>query len=134
VLGYRYDDSPIVAADGTAPPARDFFNYVPTARPGALAPHAWLHDGRSLYDLFGTGFTALATGAAEAGVLERVGEAAAAAGVPLATIAPAAPALPDLYRARYALIRPDQHVAWRGDRWPDRLDALFAQVTGRGPS
>jgi hypothetical protein len=26
--------------------------------------------------------------------------------------------LEQLYEARLALIRPDQHIAWRGDRWP----------------
>ena len=33
-------------------------------------------------------------------------------------------------RARLVLIRPDQHVAWRGDAWP--VDGgLFGQVTGQ---
>ena len=33
VLGYRYDDSPVIVADGSAAPAADFVNYVPTSRP-----------------------------------------------------------------------------------------------------
>jgi hypothetical protein len=35
-----------------------------------------------------------------------------------------------LYEADLALIRPDQHVAWRGNRLPDDCDALLARVTG----
>jgi Aromatic-ring hydroxylase, C-terminal len=35
-----------------------------------------------------------------------------------------------LYEANFALIRPDQHVAWRGDRLPEDCDALWARVTG----
>jgi hypothetical protein len=37
------------------------------------------------------------------------------------------------YEARFALIRPDQHVAWRGDVIPADCDALLAQVTGHLP-
>ncbi|WP_326972900.1 aromatic-ring hydroxylase C-terminal domain-containing protein [Caballeronia mineralivorans] len=40
------------------------------------------------------------------------------------------PALHALYGARYALIRPDQHVAWRGDAMPADLDAVLETVTG----
>ena len=62
VLGVRYD-SPLIVADGSAPPERHFSLYIPSACPGCLAPHLWLEDGRSLYDLFGQGFTLLATDA-----------------------------------------------------------------------
>jgi ketosteroid isomerase-like protein len=37
------------------------------------------------------------------------------------------------YEARFALIRPDQHVAWRGNAIPADGDALLAQVTGSAP-
>src|SRR5205807_383084 len=36
ILGYRYEDSPVIVADGTEAPAPDFLNYVPSARPGGL--------------------------------------------------------------------------------------------------
>jgi 2-polyprenyl-6-methoxyphenol hydroxylase-like FAD-dependent oxidoreductase len=130
MLGYRYDGSPLVVPDGTEPTSRDFINYVPSARPGSLAPHAWLHDGTSLYDHFGLGYTLLALAGADSHAVTRAREAAKAAGVPLKVIAPGEPSLKDLYRARYTLIRPDQHVAWRGDAWPDALDSLFARLCG----
>jgi hypothetical protein len=50
--------------------------------------------------------------------------------VPLTILAPADPRPRDRYQARFALIRPDQHVAWRGDTMPADLDRLFAQITG----
>jgi hypothetical protein len=28
-------------------------------------------------------------------------------------------------------VRPDQHVAWRGDDWPGASERLFEQLTGR---
>src|SRR5690606_25328965 len=58
-IGYRYDESPICIPDGSEAPPDDYSNYVPTARPGARAPHAWLADGRSTLDLFGHAFTLL---------------------------------------------------------------------------
>jgi 2-polyprenyl-6-methoxyphenol hydroxylase-like FAD-dependent oxidoreductase len=121
VKGYHYSGSPIVVGDGSAPPPRDFRHYVPSAHPGCLAPHAWLDDGASLYDRFGMGFTLLSTS----------GEAPRLAGVDV--IAPRAPGLRELYGAKYALIRPDQHVAWRGDVLPAEPGALLRRVSG-GPS
>ncbi|MES2187791.1 MAG: FAD-dependent monooxygenase [Pseudomonadota bacterium] len=131
VLGYRYDDSPVVVPDGTPAPADDFLNYVPSARPGCLAPHAWLHDGSSLYDHFGVGFTLLAAADAPADEVARARADAVRLGVPLALAQPTEGALPRLYPTRYTLVRPDQHVAWRGEGWPQDGAALLRQVTGQ---
>jgi 2-polyprenyl-6-methoxyphenol hydroxylase-like FAD-dependent oxidoreductase len=130
VLGYRYDDSPVIVGDGTPPPAQDFLNYMPCARPGCLAPHAWLQDGSSLYDHFGQGFTLLALDDPDAADIERASYTAREAGMPLKVLNPREPIIGDLYKARYVLIRPDQHVAWRGDAWPDDGERLLEQVTG----
>ena len=129
-LGYRYSDSPVIAGDGSAAPPQDYLNYVPSARPGSLAPHAWLHDGSSLYDHFGAGFTLLVTGVASAAELDAIRAAARLTGVPLKVIQPQLPVLAELYRARYALIRPDQHVAWRGDVWPAGGANVLLHATG----
>lgn len=131
VLGYRYEGSPVIVGDGSAPPPMDFLNYVPSARPGHLAPHAWLHDGSSLYDHFGSGFTLLVTDASRPDEIDAARRAAHETGVLLNVAQPREPALRELYRARYALIRPDQHVAWRGDTWPADGVALFMHSTGR---
>jgi len=130
VLGYRYDDSPVIVADGSRAPAPDFINYVPSSRPGSLAPHAWRHDGSSLYDHFGSGFTLLAHQDVTREELDGASAQAAAAGVPLTVLQAAEPALPSLYPTRFTLIRPDQHVAWRGDAWPTTGAALLARVAG----
>jgi 2-polyprenyl-6-methoxyphenol hydroxylase-like FAD-dependent oxidoreductase len=114
VKGYHYSGSPIVVGDGTAPPPRDFRNYVPSAHPGCIAPHAWLEDGSSLYDHFGRDFTLLVTDGSSTGNL------------PVKILR--RPELRDLYQARYTLIRPDQHVAWRGEAWDAQV---LDVVTGR---
>ena len=44
---------------------------------------------------------------------------------------PAWGAFAELYPTRLTLVRPDQHVAWRGDALPDDPVALLRHVTGR---
>lgn len=129
VLGSRYEDSPIIVPDGSEPPVEHFMLYVPSAHPGCLAPHLWLADGSSLYDHFGQGFTLLATSGdgADAAPLTA---AATRLGLPLKLLLPGDQRLPTRYGARFALIRPDQHVAWRGDALPVDCEALLALVTG----
>ena len=134
VLGYHYDDSPVIVPDGSRAPGHDFINYIPSARPGAIAPHAWLHDGSSLYDHFGEGFTLLASKEAPSEAIDQARLQAKAAQVPLKVIVPNEPAIAALYPTRFTLIRPDQHVAWRGDAWPHASVGMLEQVTGRANS
>ncbi len=128
VLGMHYAGSAIVAPDGTNPPPEHFMLYTPSAHPGCLAPHLWLRDGSSLYDHFGPGFTLLVADG-DVGEASPLVEAARARDLPLHVIAPADTRLKGRYEARLALIRPDQHVAWRGDSLPPDADALLARVT-----
>jgi hypothetical protein len=130
VLGYRYENSPVIAGDGTQAPPPDFINYVPSSRPGHLAPHAWLHDGSSLYDHFGAGLTLVATAGADIADLDAARAQAASFGLPLTVLQPAEGGVASLYPARYTLVRPDQHVAWRGDAWPADGVALLRRLSG----
>jgi hypothetical protein len=118
VLGSRYENSPVIVDDGSAPPAEHHATFDPSAHPGSLAPHAWLADGTSLYDHFGLGYTLLLLGDAAAAITaaaaEAIATAAAEARVPLKVLDLRAEHLRDLYGAPLALIRPDQYVAWRG--------------------
>ena len=134
VLGTNYHGSPVLVPDGTAPPPDHPRHYVPSASPGCLAPHLWLHDGSSLYDHFGLGLTLLLAEADEGAGDPAVRAMAAAAdllGIPLTVLAPGDERLARLYRARYALIRPDQHVAWRDNAMPADPATVLARVTGR---
>lgn len=125
-FGTRYDGSPIVARDDEAPPPDRADVYQPSSIPGGRAPHAWLPDGGSLFDRFGFGFTML-----ELAPDEPAGDAPLAqgmAGLAHLRIAPAqarAAGLRDLYPRRFTLIRPDQVVAWRGERLPGDLRRLM---------
>jgi hypothetical protein len=128
-LGYRYEASPICLSDGTAAPADNPRVYVPTARPGHRAPHAFLADGRSTLDLFGRGFVLLGFGA-DAVEAAPLLEAAKKRGVPISFVAIAEAAIAALYERRFVLVRPDGHVAWRDDREPADPLAVIDVVRG----
>ena len=135
VLGYCYTGSPVIVDDGTAAGWRRSRDYVPSATPGCLAPHHWMDDGRSLYDLFGQGFTLLAFDGADPADVAAARADARRTGVPLDVAAVPGADLRERYGAALALIRPDQHVAWRGDAWPaaDLLLTVSARATADAP-
>ena len=128
-LGARYDTSPLIADDGTAPPPDSPVEYVPTACPGGRAPHQWLNDGASIHDRFGKWFTLVKFGSASTDTAA-FAAAAEALDVPLDIVDVAEKAARDLYACTFALIRPDHHVAWRGDSLPADAEALMRQVSG----
>ena len=129
VLGYRYDDSPICIPDGSPAPSDDVMAYVQTARPGARAPHVWLEPGRSTVDLFGHGFTLMALGP-EPPSTEQLADAAASRGVPLNVVNISDPRALDCYERALVLVRPDGHVAWRGDAEPSDPGEIMDVVRG----
>lgn len=127
-LGARYDDSPLIAAENTNPPVSTAVDYIPTTHPGGRAPHIWLDDGTSILDRFGMWFTLLKFGGTEADIsaLER---AATAQGVPLSVVEIGEPAARDLYQRDLVMVRPDGHVAWRGNAPPTNAVDLIRQMT-----
>ncbi|HKY87410.1 MAG TPA: FAD-dependent monooxygenase, partial [Pseudorhodoplanes sp.] len=129
-LGYRYEDSPVILPDATPPTAYETSRYIPTARPGHRAPHAWLPDGTALFDHFGQGFTLLVLDA-QTEECSRLKQAAAARGVPLTVLRYSEPELRELYQANLVLIRPDHHVAWRADVEPEDPAAVLDIIRGQ---
>jgi 2-polyprenyl-6-methoxyphenol hydroxylase-like FAD-dependent oxidoreductase len=131
VLGYDYPDSPVVVPDDGPRPAYAVPRYTPSSHPGARLPHAWLPDGTSIYDLLADGFTLIRLAPAADAVPFL--DAAARAGVPVRLLDLVhLPKLRARYGADLLLVRPDQHVAWRGTAGAD-VDAVLAVVTGRQP-
>ncbi|MGA8695577.1 MAG: redoxin domain-containing protein [Xanthobacteraceae bacterium] len=97
--------------------------YVPTGCPGGRAPHLWLDDGYSLYDMFGFEFTLLRLGAKPPDATP-LRAAAQAKRLPLKILDINTDEARDLYGADLALVRPDQIVAWRGNVVADAASAL----------
>lgn len=108
-LGHSYS-GPLVLDDGTAAstldePARD---YVPSTRPGGRLPHAWLPDGRSTLDLVDIALPTL---------LVRDGSPSRAFGGSWVVVSCPAGVWDDTFGLaddQCLIVRPDQHVAFRG--------------------
>ena len=122
VLGYGYGGH----ADEQT---RDGSDYHPVAAAGNRLPHWWLSSGDSIYDHLGTGLTVLgadddtATLAAEA----------ARRGTPLSRVGADRADTRVRLGATVVLVRPDQHIAWLGDRpAPDGARAIFDAVLRHG--
>jgi 2-polyprenyl-6-methoxyphenol hydroxylase-like FAD-dependent oxidoreductase len=128
-LGYRYVPSPLCWPDPSPAPPLTISEYHPTSYPGSRAPHAWLGDGRSTIDAFGSCFTLLRLGD-DAPEPDAIEQAFGARQVPLATMSIADPAISALYERRLVLVRPDGHVAWRSDALPKDPRALVDRVRG----
>lgn len=129
ILGAYYGGSAIVAVESGEPPPDHPNVYVADARPGRRAPHVWLEDGVALFDRFGREFTLLRLdGRPDDGTLE---QAASELGVPLDVVRIDRTDIAELYGASQVLIRPDQHVAWRGSALSAAgAKALMRQVVG----
>jgi hypothetical protein len=128
-IGYRYDGSPICVPDGSPAPPDDPATYVPTARPGARAPHAFLADGRSTLDLFRRGFVLLRFGA-DAPDGAALVAAARNQGLPMEVVTLHEPGAAALYERKLVLVRPDGHVAWRGNDVPSDPARIVDRVRG----
>ena len=124
-FGGRYDGSPAIVSDGSAPPPDAANIYAPTACPGGRPPHLWLAEGRSLYDLFGFEWTLLRFSAAKSSAFK---QAARRRNLDLKIVDLENDEARDLYQADLALIRPDQIVAWRGNS-ESVADEVFGQLT-----
>jgi 2-polyprenyl-6-methoxyphenol hydroxylase-like FAD-dependent oxidoreductase len=128
-FGYFYDRSPLIEYNGESAPEYTMDAFTPSTVPGCRAPHLWLDDGRSLYDALGPYYTLLRFDRAQ--VLAPIEEAARSRGVPLAVLDVKAASAATLYSHGLVLVRPDQHVAWRGNSLPVDPLHLIDRVRGR---
>jgi len=128
-MGYSYAGSPVMADEiGTATPS-DPVRYEPTTLPGCRLPSLYLADGRAVYDHLGPWFTLLADASADVSPLE---DAATKRGLPLSILRHDDAKARNVYEAKLVLVRPDTHVAWRGNASPDPAasSALLDKLTG----
>lgn len=141
--GYRYANSPVIPDEPGYAPAFDMLKVTPSTWPGAVLPSMFLRDGRAVYDLLGRGFTLLVLEDIDTSALSA---AAAQLGVPLDVVQIRDAEVQAIYKTPLILVRPDQHVAWRGRALPngkregawrkgeviETCHDLLAKVTGLG--
>jgi 2-polyprenyl-6-methoxyphenol hydroxylase-like FAD-dependent oxidoreductase len=131
-LGYRYIDSPLIRYSEGEPVDDGYaYTYQPRSEPGFRLPHAWCADGTALHDRLGPGYNLLRLGGdADTTRLE---QAVRETGAPITVHHLDEPHLRDLYGAHLFLLRPDLHIAWRGDAAPTDAAEIAHLATGRGP-
>jgi len=127
-FGYFYEGSPIIVYDNEGAPAYTMGTFESSTVPGCRAPHLWLNDRRSLYDALGPDYTLIRIDPTVQ--VSSLVEAAARRGVPLSILDLDESAVCPLYRHKLVLVRPDQHVAWRGDKEPSSPMELIEIVRG----
>ena len=128
-IGYRYENSPICVDDGSPWPPLEVATYVQTSHAGARAPHVWMKDGRSTLDLYGKTFVLLRLGGSPADA-SAILDAARTRGVPVTVADIDEKPVIDMYEKKLVLVRPDGHVAWRGDAAPADALAMVDVVRG----
>jgi 2-polyprenyl-6-methoxyphenol hydroxylase-like FAD-dependent oxidoreductase len=127
-FGHRYPGSPVICAEPGEAPAWHWDRITPTTWPGGRAPALRLAGGPALFDLLGAGFTLVDL--AGDGTGETMVKQARTRGVPMRHLVIGDARARACWERDLVLVRPDQHVAWRGHGggdWDDVLD----RVTGR---
>ena len=128
-FGYFYEKSPIISHEAEVAPAYSMGSFTPSTLPGCRAPHFWLNDGTSLYDLLGNGYSLLRF---DQGIdVKELLQKSAAHNIPLNVI--------DLhdqsqrsaaYQHALVLCRTDQHVVWRGNELPQSIPQFVSFLQG----
>lgn len=126
-FGFRYE-SPAIIPDNSSPPSDDPHQWTQSSYPGCRAPHAWLESGKSTLDLFGRGFVLMCFQGQQK--VEAWKQVCQKRGVPFTSIQINNPEIANLYERAYVLVRPDGHVAWRGDNLPSNPESIIDRVRG----
>jgi len=103
-------------------------DFTSSTVPGCRAPHVWLNKGRSLYDALGPYYTLVRSDPNVS--VSRIVEAAGRRNVPFAVLDIDGADARAVYLRKLTLVRPDQHVAWRGDEEPTSPLDLIDLVRG----
>ncbi|MFE6450650.1 FAD-dependent monooxygenase [Nocardiopsis dassonvillei] len=125
---YRYASSPAVVAEDGPGPRWSWRTTTPGTWPGSRPPHVRLADGTALFDLLGAGFTLVDF--SPEGVGASAVEAAEKREMPLAHLRVDDEGARALWERDLVLVRPDQHVAWRGSAPPEDWGPVLDTVRG----
>jgi hypothetical protein len=127
-FGYRYDASPVVCHENGDAPTWQWRQVTASTWPGTRAPAVRMADGTQFFDRLGPGFTLVDLSGCGLGA--PLVEAAGLRHVPMTHLCVDDAAVRACWERALVLVRPDHHVAWRGDRLPADPDAVLARVTG----
>ena len=128
-LGYAYPDSPIVCGEPNAEIPGTALDYEPSTVPGVRLPSVVLNGATPIYDRLGPWFTLVCCGVPPSASLLAAAERHR---MPLSVLRLDEPELERVYGRGLILVRPDQHVAWRGRACDDTqaAHAIVARALG----
>jgi len=115
--------APINTAAADAPERREVGDIIMENLPSSIR-----YDGRAVFDLLGPGFTLICFAETDTSVWVRE---AAARGVPCDILTLHEAAVRAIYERDFLLVRPDQHVCWRGNEMPENTGVIWDKVTGQ---
>jgi 2-polyprenyl-6-methoxyphenol hydroxylase-like FAD-dependent oxidoreductase len=124
----RHAGSPVICHEPGPPPPWSWREIAATTWPGNRAPSMRLPDGSALFDHFGTELTLVDM--TEDGIGGPLARHAHTRGIPMTHLEVRSADVRRVWQRDLVLVRPDQHVAWRGDRPPADWDVLLDHVTG----
>lgn len=128
-FGYFYDKSNIIQYDGENHPSYTINTFTSSTVPGCRLPHFWLENHESIYDKLGPEFSLLQFGDDAPG--KSMVDAAKELNIPLKLIQLGNNYKNDIYKENLILVRPDFHIAWRGNESPKDSFELLKLATGR---
>lgn len=129
-LGYRYVDSPCIDNIPGGPEHR-VGEYNPNVWPGSRLPHCWLDDGSALQDQLPETYILLSLGNKSLDT-SKLRQSYEKIGAPVAEVRIESNRLRDLYGFDLLVLRPDMHVAWRGNDAPPNPQEIASISTGHG--
>ncbi|NNN19970.1 MAG: FAD-binding protein [Acidimicrobiaceae bacterium] len=129
-LGYRYSGSPIVIDEPGEGPDSDSFDYTPSTWPGSRLPHIWLENGAAIQDVIDSNGYTLVNLGGDPNVGGGFATGFQKLSVPFRTLSVTSEVARKVYERDFLLLRPDMHVAWRGDEVPENAEEIAACVSG----
>lgn len=128
-FGYFYEKSPIISHESEAAPDYSMGAFTPSTLPGCRAPHFWLNDGTSLYDLLGNGYSLLRFD--QSIDVHALLQNTSAENIPFKLIdLHTQDQKPSAYQHPLVLCRTDQHVVWRGHELPRSVPQFVSFLKG----
>ncbi|GGD54488.1 FAD-dependent monooxygenase [Croceicoccus pelagius] len=124
--GFNYCGSERIVSEAVEP-VFDPERCVPSTIPGCRFPNYYLDSGQSIADLFGHGFTLVAIGVDEIG---NIGVLAQLIGMPFKIVRLEVESVTQKLEGRLFLVRPDRHIAWRGDCMPSDWRPILQKLVG----
>ena len=127
-LGASYFGSGVIVDDGSPKHTDDPVQFIPSFRPGNRLPHIWVKPDRSTLDEVGIGLSLFSFGVEFAKIPWL--QAAKDFNVKLDFISIKNTEVEEQFGQVLLLVRPDQHIAWRGQNTPIDVQTIFSQVLG----